>query len=77
MLAPLEPALIRQVINAPAYFNTQLNTTVKGLTVLDSAQCYKPFYGRNLRIFVVDRVFVPGKLFLQCLMLVGKDRNLP
>ncbi len=36
-------------------------------------QCYKTFYGRNLRIFV----FVPGKTFQPSLMFTGKAGAYP
>ncbi len=38
---------------------------------------YKTFYGRNLRIFVISRVFAPGKPFQPSLIFVGKARGLP
>ncbi len=38
---------------------------------------YKTFYGRNLRIFVKARVFVPGKHFQPSIMFVGEARSLP
>jgi hypothetical protein len=37
---------------------------------------YKTFYGCNIRILVIARVFVPGKPLQSSLMFVGKARVL-
>jgi hypothetical protein len=37
----------------------------------------KPFYGRNLRVLVIVRVFVPGKPFQSRLMFVDNPTSLP
>jgi hypothetical protein len=39
-------------------------------------QCYKTFYVRNLLMFEIPTVIVPGKLFKPNPMLVGKASNL-
>ncbi len=35
-------------------------------------QCYKTFYGRNLRLLLIARAFVTGKPFQPSLMFGGK-----
>jgi hypothetical protein len=40
-------------------------------------QCYKSFYGRNLRIFVINKSVCPGELFQPSLMFMCKVRSLP
>jgi hypothetical protein len=42
------------------------------LSVCPRAQCYKTFYVRNLRMFVI--IFVPGKPFQPSLMFVGNGK---
>ncbi len=37
-------------------------------------QSYKTFYVRNLPIFVISRVFVPGMIFQPSLLFVSKIR---
>jgi hypothetical protein len=43
---------------------------------LSRAQCYKTFSIRNLRIFVVSSVFVPGRPIQPSRLFVGKARTL-
>jgi hypothetical protein len=38
---------------------------------------YKTFYNRILRIFIITRVFVPGKPFQPRLVFVGKTGAFP
>ncbi len=35
-------------------------------------QCYKTFYGRKLRIFMINIAFAPDKTFQPSLMFAGK-----
>ncbi len=42
------------------------------LAYLFWGQCYKTFYVRNLRIFIIARVFVPGRPFQPSHMFVSK-----
>ncbi len=41
------------------------------------SQCYKTFYGRNLRFFIIIRVSVPGKPFQPSLMFACKAGAYP
>jgi hypothetical protein len=53
------------------------DTQLKGLSATFRAKCYKTFYVRNLRMFVLARLFVPGSTFQPSLIFVHKARSLP
>ncbi len=52
-------------------------TSKKFYYINSNGQCYKTFYGRKLRIFVISQSICHGKLFQLCRMFVGKARSLP
>ncbi len=61
------------VQNIEKRWNDKINFYLRDIC----GQCYKTFYGRKLRLFIISKSVVPGKPFQPSLIFVGKDRGLP